>query len=64
MTLGGAECGFQRGVDVIGVGGISSATLTLNVVNGNTEVGLLGKTVAVVNGVIGLNVNTDFAFVS
>jgi glycerophosphoryl diester phosphodiesterase len=55
---------FQKGVDVIGVLGISSSNLTLNVVNGNTEVGLLGQTVAVVNSVTGLNVNTDFAFVS
>jgi glycerophosphoryl diester phosphodiesterase len=55
---------FQKGVDVLGVLGISSNSLTLSVVNGNTEVGLLGQTVAVVNGVTGLNVNTDFAFVS
>jgi glycerophosphoryl diester phosphodiesterase len=55
---------FQAGVDVLGVLGISSASLTLTVVNGNTEVGLLGQTVAIVNGVTGLNVNTDFAFVS
>ncbi|MBD2295634.1 alkaline phosphatase [Anabaena sphaerica FACHB-251] len=55
---------FQQGIDVIGVLGISSDSLTLNVVNGNTEVGLLGQTVAVVNGMTGLNVNTDFAFVS
>jgi glycerophosphoryl diester phosphodiesterase len=55
---------FQKGTDVIGVLGISSSSLTLNVVNGNTEVGLLGQTVAIVKGVTGLNVNTDFAFVS
>ncbi|WP_254446893.1 alkaline phosphatase [Dolichospermum sp. UHCC 0259] len=53
---------FQKGTDVIGVLGISSSSLTLNVLNGNTEIGLLGQTVAIVNGVTGLNVNTDFVF--
>ncbi|TAF03998.1 MAG: alkaline phosphatase, partial [Nostocales cyanobacterium] len=55
---------FQKGVDVIGVLGISSDSLTLNVVNGNTEIGLGGQTVAIVNGVTGLNIAMDFAFVS
>jgi glycerophosphoryl diester phosphodiesterase len=53
---------FQKGTDVIGVLGISSSSLTLNVLNGNTEIGLLGQTVAIVNGVTGLNVNTNFVF--
>jgi len=53
---------FQKGTDVIGVLGISSSSLTLNVLNGNTEIGLLGQTIAIVNGFTGLNVNTDFVF--
>ncbi|WP_071191735.1 alkaline phosphatase [Trichormus sp. NMC-1] len=55
---------FQKGVDVIGVLGISSSSLTLSVVSGNTEIGLNGQTVAIVNGVTGLNVNTNFVFQS
>jgi glycerophosphoryl diester phosphodiesterase len=53
---------FQRGVDVIGVGGISSATLKLDVVNGNTKVSLLGETVAVVNGVTNFECNRFCVF--
>jgi glycerophosphoryl diester phosphodiesterase len=53
---------FQKGTDVIGVLGISSSSLTLNVLNGNTEIGLLGQTVAIVNGVTGLDINTNFVF--
>lgn len=55
---------FQKGNDVIGVLGISSDSLTLNVVNGNTEIGLLGQTVAIVNSVTGLDVNSNFVFLS
>ncbi|MBD2690764.1 alkaline phosphatase [Anabaena catenula] len=55
---------FQKGVDVIGVLGISSSSLTLSVVSGNTEIGLDGQTVAIVNGVTGLDVNTNFVFQS
>ncbi|AFY48977.1 Alkaline phosphatase [Nostoc sp. PCC 7524] len=54
---------FEKGVDVIGVLGISRNTLTLNVINGNTEIGLGGQTVAIVNGVTGLDANTNFVFV-
>ncbi|WP_066382208.1 alkaline phosphatase [Anabaena sp. CA = ATCC 33047] len=55
---------FEMGVDVIGVQGITSNTLTLNVMNGNTHIGLGGQTVAIVNGVTGLDANTNFVFVS
>jgi glycerophosphoryl diester phosphodiesterase len=54
---------FEKGVDVIGVLGISRDTFTLNVINGNTEIGLGGQTVAIVNGVTGLDANTNFVFV-
>jgi glycerophosphoryl diester phosphodiesterase len=55
---------FQQGTDVLGILGISSDTLTLDIINGNTEIGLGGQTIAVVNGVTGLDMNTDFAFVA
>lgn len=55
---------FQKGTDVIGVMGISSNSLTLNVVNGSTEVGLLGEVIAIISGVTGLSVSTDFSFMS
>ena len=55
---------FQQGTDVLGILGISDDTLTLDIINGNTEIGLGGQTIAVVNGVTGLDVNTDFAIVA
>jgi glycerophosphoryl diester phosphodiesterase len=53
---------FQKGIDVIGVLGISSDSLTLNVVNGNTEIGLGSQIVAIVNGITGLNIDMNFVF--
>lgn len=60
---------LQKDIDVIGFSGsaglgITAAKLTLNEIGGNTEIGFGGQTLAVINGVTGLNVNTtnQFAF--
>ncbi|MEA5577245.1 hypothetical protein [Anabaena sp. UHCC 0451] len=51
---------FQVGIDVISIAGaaglgISSATLVLNETNGNTEISFINKTLAILNGVTGLD---------
>ncbi len=58
---------FQIGTDVIGILGSSSLginanTLALNTINGNTEIGFGGQTLAIVSGVTNLDVNTSFVF--
>lgn len=58
---------FEIGTDVIGILGsaslgIDASTLELNVVDGNTEIGFAGETLAMLNGVTGLNVNTSVVF--
>ncbi|MEA5619229.1 alkaline phosphatase [Cronbergia sp. UHCC 0137] len=58
---------FQMGVDVIGISGsaglgITAATLDLDVMNGNTKIMFGGQTLAMVNGVTGLDVNTNVVF--
>ncbi|WP_414621489.1 alkaline phosphatase [Calothrix sp. CCY 0018] len=58
---------FEMGTDVIGIFGsaglgIDASTLELNVVDGNTEVGFAGNTLAMLNGVTGLDINTSVVF--
>ena len=58
---------FESGSDVIGILGsaglgISQDTLTLNEMDGNTEVAFDGNTLAMINGVTGLDVNTSVVF--
>ena len=58
---------FEIGSDVIGILGsaglgISQDTLTLNEMDGNTEVGFGGNTLAMLNNVTGLDVNTSVVF--
>ncbi len=58
---------FEVGNDVIGILGsaglgIDASTLELNVVDGNTEVGFAGNTLAMLNGVTGLDINTSVVF--
>ncbi|MEM7581468.1 MAG: esterase-like activity of phytase family protein [Cyanobacteria bacterium P01_A01_bin.80] len=58
---------FEIGIDVIGILGsaglgIDSNTLELNEMDGNTEVAFGGNTLAVINGVTGLDVNTSVEF--
>ncbi|MDJ0733021.1 MAG: nucleoside hydrolase [Nostocaceae cyanobacterium] len=58
---------FEEGVDVIGILGaaslgITADTLNLNEVSGNTEIGFGGQTLAILNGVTGLDVNTSVVF--
>lgn len=58
---------FEIGTDVIGILGsadlgINASTLELNVVDGNTEIGFAGNTLAMLNGVTGLDVNTSVVF--
>ncbi|MBE9212791.1 alkaline phosphatase [Plectonema cf. radiosum LEGE 06105] len=58
---------FEIGTDVIGILGsaslgIDASTLELNVVDGNTEIGFAGNTLAMLNGVTGLDVNTSVVF--
>jgi len=59
---------FEIGTDVIGILGsadlgINASTLELNVVDGNTEIGFAGQTLAMLNGVTGLDaVKTSVVF--
>ncbi|MGF1673971.1 MAG: choice-of-anchor I family protein [Rivularia sp. (in: cyanobacteria)] len=58
---------FEIGTDVIGILGsaslgINASTLELNVVDGNTEIGFAGNTLAMLNGVTGFDVNTSVVF--
>ncbi|MGB6301179.1 MAG: esterase-like activity of phytase family protein, partial [Rivularia sp. (in: cyanobacteria)] len=58
---------FEVGTDVIGILGseglgISSGTLELTEMDGNTEVAFGGNTLAMVNGVTGLDVGDSFVF--
>ncbi|MGF1673973.1 MAG: hypothetical protein ACFCUV_09850 [Rivularia sp. (in: cyanobacteria)] len=58
---------FEIGTDVIGILGsaslgIDASTLELNVVDGNTEIGFAGQTLAMLNGVTGLDINTSVVF--
>ena len=58
---------FEIGTDVIGVLGsaglgISSSTLELTEMDGNTKVAFDGNTLAMINGVTGLDVNTSVVF--
>ncbi|MEM6400187.1 MAG: esterase-like activity of phytase family protein, partial [Cyanobacteria bacterium P01_D01_bin.116] len=58
---------FEIGIDVIGILGsaglgIDSNTLELNEMDGNTEFAFGGNTLAVINGVTGLDVNTSVEF--
>jgi glycerophosphoryl diester phosphodiesterase len=58
---------FEIGTDVIGILGsaglgISPDTLTLDEMDGNTEVAFNGQTLAMINNVTGLDVNTSIVF--
>lgn len=58
---------FEIGRDVIGILGstglgISADTLSLNVLNGNTEIAFGDHTLAILNGVTGIDTNTSFVF--
>jgi glycerophosphoryl diester phosphodiesterase len=58
---------FEIGIDVIGILGstglgISADTLSLNVLNGNTEIAFGDHTLAILNGVTGIDTNTSFVF--
>ncbi|MEO1375774.1 MAG: alkaline phosphatase, partial [Cyanobacteria bacterium J06635_10] len=58
---------FEVGTDVIGILGsaslgIDASTLELNVVGGNTEIAFGGDTLAILNGVTALDVNTSVVF--
>ncbi len=58
---------FEIGRDVIGILGstglgISADTLSLNVLNGNTEIAFGNHTLAILNGVTGIDTNTSFVF--
>ncbi|MEO0971428.1 MAG: hypothetical protein AAFX80_24755, partial [Cyanobacteria bacterium J06639_18] len=54
---------FEVGTDVIGALGIDAGALTLNEINGNTEVLLGEQTLATLNGVTGLDLNDNNQFV-
>jgi glycerophosphoryl diester phosphodiesterase len=58
---------FEIGSDVIGILGstglgISADTLSLNVLNGNTEIAFGDHTLAILNGVTGIDTKTSFVF--
>jgi glycerophosphoryl diester phosphodiesterase len=58
---------FEIGIDVIGILGstglgISADTLSLNVLNGNTEIAFGDHTLAILNGVTGIDTKTSFVF--
>ncbi len=58
---------FEAGTDVIGILGsaglgISSGTLELTEMDGNTKIAFDGNTLAMVNGVTGLDVDDSFVF--
>ncbi|MBE9212794.1 choice-of-anchor I family protein [Plectonema cf. radiosum LEGE 06105] len=58
---------FEIGTDVIGILGsadlgIDASTLELNVVDGNTEIGFAGNTLAILNNVTGFNVSNSVVF--
>ncbi|MGB3636703.1 MAG: hypothetical protein WBA39_03800, partial [Rivularia sp. (in: cyanobacteria)] len=58
---------FEVGTDVIGIFGsaslgIDADSLTLTEMDGNTEVAFGGNTLAMVNGVTGLDVDTSILF--
>ena len=59
---------FEVGSDVIGILGSSSlginpSTLELSEVDSNTEIAFSGQTLAILNGVIGLDIETSIVFV-
>ncbi len=54
---------FEIGTDVIGTLGIDAGALTLNEINGNTEVLLGEQKLATLNGVTGLDLNDNNQFV-
>ncbi len=59
---------FEIGKDVIGIlGGLSlginASTLELNEVDSNTEIAFSGQTLAILNGVTGLDIDNSFVFV-
>lgn len=58
---------FEIGTDVIGILGsaglgIDSSSLNLNEMDGNTEINFNGQTLAMVNGVTGLDVDSSIVF--
>ncbi|MCX7593655.1 MAG: alkaline phosphatase, partial [Fischerella sp.] len=58
---------FEIGRDVIGILGstglgINADSLGLNTVNGNTEITFGDQTLAILNGVTGVDINTSFVF--
>ncbi|MGB7376675.1 MAG: glycerophosphodiester phosphodiesterase family protein [Rivularia sp. (in: cyanobacteria)] len=55
---------FEVGTDVIGILGlgIDANALTLNEMDGNTEINFGSQTLAMVNGVTGLNIDTSIVF--
>ncbi|MBV6622954.1 MAG: alkaline phosphatase [Rivularia sp. (in: Bacteria)] len=58
---------FEIGTDVIGILGSSSLgidanTLMLKEINGNTEVNFNNQTLAMLNGITGLDIDTSFVF--
>lgn len=58
---------FEAGTDVIGILGstslgINADSLVLSEINGNTEIGFSDRTLAILNGVTDLDVNTSVVF--